>query len=142
MPRDVGKILCKQRAVASGAPLQAAIGAWATPGVRLLAKGKRLRGTWLDPFGRTAVRRRERELAAEYVGAIDRVLAVLTRETLDAAVALAELPDEVRGYEELKLERVARYRARLADALGAFRAVETPGTGAFGAASPFAPAAR
>jgi len=97
-----------------------AIGSWATPGVRLLAKGKHLRGTFLDPFRWTHVRRLERALPGEYVNAIDRVLAALSAENLDAAVKLAELPDQVRGYENLKVERAAKYRARLAEALAAF----------------------
>jgi indolepyruvate ferredoxin oxidoreductase len=43
-----------------------------------------------------------------------KVLAALTADNLDAAVRVAELPDLVRGYEELKLERVAEFRRRLA----------------------------
>ena len=42
------------------------------------------------------------------------MLGALTADNLDAAVAVAELPDLVRGYEELKLERVAEFRRRLA----------------------------
>ena len=37
---------------------------------------------------------------------------------LPAVVALAELPDMVRGYEDVKLGNVARYREALASALG------------------------
>jgi indolepyruvate ferredoxin oxidoreductase len=43
------------------------------------------------------------------------VLGTLTAENLDAAVRVAELPDIVRGYEELKLERVAEFRRRLSE---------------------------
>ena len=38
----------------------------------------------------------------------------LDRASLDRAVAIAELPDLVRGYEDLKLRRVAQFRSRLA----------------------------
>jgi len=93
------------------------IGPWAAPAVRLLARLKRLRGTPLDPFGHARVRAVERELPGEYVRAIDAVLERLAPENLAAAVALARLPDSVRGYEEIKLARVERYRARLAEAL-------------------------
>jgi indolepyruvate ferredoxin oxidoreductase len=92
---------------------------WAAPAIKLLAKGKVLRGTIFDPFGYPNVRRIERELPGEYIAAIDRVLAGLTSERLDAAVKLAELPDLVRGYEEIKLARVESYRKRLAGALAA-----------------------
>ena len=90
---------------------------WTAPFFRLLARAKRLRGTALDPFGRTALRRLERELPAEYAEAIDRVLDSLRPDNLDAAVALAALPDEVRGYEEIKTARIERYREKLAGAL-------------------------
>jgi indolepyruvate ferredoxin oxidoreductase len=98
------------------------LGPWATPMIRVLAAQRRLRGTALDPFGRSEVRRIERELAREYVVAIDRALEVLSADSLDAAVAIAELPDNVRGYEEIKLANVAEYRRRLEIALGSLPA--------------------
>jgi indolepyruvate ferredoxin oxidoreductase len=36
----------------------------------------------------------------------------LSPVTHGAAVTLAELPDEIRGYEHIKLEGVARFRDR------------------------------
>lgn len=98
------------------------IGLWARPLVRVLAAARFLRGSALDPFGWAEVRRLERALPGEYVEAIDRVLPRLTPERLDAAVALAELPDRVRGYEHLKLERAVAYRRALAEALESFGA--------------------
>ncbi len=94
------------------------IGSWAEPGVKLLAKGKRLRGTRLDPFGRAHVRRVERELPDEYIAAVDRALGVLSADNLSAVIAVAALPDLVRGYEDIKLANVDRYRSALAAALG------------------------
>jgi indolepyruvate ferredoxin oxidoreductase len=98
-----------------------ALGPWATPAVRLLAKGKILRGTALDVFGYTSVRKLERELAREYTDAIDAVLLRLAPSNIDAAVALATLPDRVRGYEDIKLARAEAYRATLAEALAELR---------------------
>jgi indolepyruvate ferredoxin oxidoreductase len=89
------------------------IGSWARPAIRLLAKAKILRGTPFDPFGYARVRRLERALPGEYVAAIDRVLPQLRADNLEAIVALAELPDLVRGYEDLKVDRIAEYRAKL-----------------------------
>jgi len=89
------------------------IGIWARPAIRVLAKGKILRGTPVDPFGYARVRRLERALPGEYVEAIDRALPRLQAGNVADIVALAELPDLVRGYEGLKLERIAEYRARL-----------------------------
>ena len=98
------------------------IGMTAAPLIRLLASAKFLRGTIFDPFRFARVRRVERALAAEYVGALDRALAQLDASRFDALVDLAGLPDAVRGYEELKLERVEQYRAALAAAEAALEA--------------------
>ena len=87
------------------------------PLVRLLAAGRRLRGTPLDPFGRTRLRRIERELPGEFREALDRVLAALKPANHADAVRIARLPLEIRGFEDLKLARVSAYRERLAEEL-------------------------
>jgi indolepyruvate ferredoxin oxidoreductase len=92
------------------------IGMGAAPLIRLLAAARLMRGTIFDPFRFARVRRVERVLAAEYVAALDRGLEYLDAARFDALVELAGLPDGVRGYEELKLERVAEFRAALAAA--------------------------
>jgi len=97
------------------------IGKWATPGIKVLARGKRLRGTALDPFGRAKVRRVEQELPADYLAAIDLVLERLTADNLPEAISLAELPDVVRGYEDIKLANVESYRLSLAEGLRKFQ---------------------
>ena len=94
----------------------------ARPAMRALARGKRLRGTALDPFGRTELRRTERELPGEYRAAVRQLLAGLSDERLDEAVAIAGLPDLVRGYEDLKMRRVGEYRAELARRLAGYTA--------------------
>ena len=69
-----------------------------------------LRGTAFDPFGRAEVRRVERALIGEYRGMLKAACAKLTPRNHAAVVALAELPDMVRGYEQIKLDNVHRYR--------------------------------
>ncbi len=86
------------------------LGPWFTPGLQTLRAMKGLRGTPLDPFGRAEVRRIERALPGEYRDQIKTALARLTDENHARAVALAELPDMVRGYEAIKLDNVRRYR--------------------------------
>lgn len=107
---------------ALGVDRKITIGAWATPGVRALARGKRLRGTALDPFGRAEVRRVERELPGEYLAAVDIVIDGVTKETHAEAVAIAELPDLVRGYEDIKLGNVEVFRTELSTRLRSFGA--------------------
>ena len=100
---------------ALGIDRKISIGTWATPAIRALAKGKRVRGSALDLFGKAEVRRVEQVLAAEYRDAVLRTLPTLSAETLAESVILAELPDMVRGFEDIKLDNVERYRQRLAE---------------------------
>ncbi len=92
-----------------------AFGAWFRPVLKSLAAGRRLRGSSLDPFGRSAVRKLERALITEYRAIMADALARLRPETEDAVLELAGLPDIVRGYEDVKLRNVERYRARVAE---------------------------
>jgi indolepyruvate ferredoxin oxidoreductase len=97
-----------------------ALGPWFRPALRVLRSLRRVRGTRLDVFGRTEVRRVERRLVEEYLGVVDELLAGLTDSTHTTAVAIAALPDLVRGYEQVKLDNVTAYRAALADLLATF----------------------
>lgn len=81
--------------------------------LRVLAKGKRLRGTVFDPFGHAHVRKVERELLAEYVGIVTQLAGELEDGNYDRAVEVAGLPDMVRGYEDIKLASIEAYRTRL-----------------------------
>jgi indolepyruvate ferredoxin oxidoreductase len=88
------------------------LGRWFVPALRLLRWMRRLRGTRLDPFGWLAVRRVERGLIGEYQELVDETLKRLSPETHALAVELCELPDVIRGYEEIKLRNVERFRGR------------------------------
>jgi indolepyruvate ferredoxin oxidoreductase len=89
------------------------LGPWFTPALRSLQRGKRLRGTRLDPFGWANVRRVERELIDEYRAAIEGAVARLTPDNHNVVVELAGLPDLVRGYEQVKLNNVERFRTEM-----------------------------
>jgi indolepyruvate ferredoxin oxidoreductase len=95
------------------------LGSSARPLLAGLHAGRRLRGTALDPFGRTAMRRLERRLIGEHRELVRQALRRLTPETQDEIAALAALPDLIRGYEEIKLAGVGRYRAAAAEAMAA-----------------------
>ncbi|WP_336922028.1 indolepyruvate ferredoxin oxidoreductase family protein [Aquipuribacter sp. SD81] len=92
------------------------------PAFAALARGKRLRGTRLDPFGATHMRRTERELVGELERTVVALVRGLTPATHARAVHVAGLPDAVRGYEELKLRRVAEYRAAVREAMSGYLA--------------------
>jgi indolepyruvate ferredoxin oxidoreductase len=92
-----------------------AFGAWVLPLFRLLARGKRLRGSKLDIFGHTAERRLERQLIADYEQLIEDVVERLSADNIETAVMLAQLPEGIRGYGQVKLEHIERTRLRLAE---------------------------
>ena len=92
------------------------LGPWFVPAFKMLYRMRRLRGRWLDPFGRAEVRRVERTLITEYEALVDEALARLNPDTHATALELLELPDVIRGYEEIKLRNVVLYRKR-ADAI-------------------------
>jgi indolepyruvate ferredoxin oxidoreductase len=88
------------------------LGRWFVPALRLLRRMRRLRGTRLDVFGYAKVRRVERALIREYETLVDDLIPRLAPETRDTALELLELPDVVRGYEEIKLRNVTLFRKR------------------------------
>ena len=98
------------------------LGTWFLPGFRSLYRARRLRGTKLDPFGRAEVRKVERELIEEYEATVAEALSLLTPATHGTALELLELPDLVRGYEEIKLRNVVLYRKRLESTMKRLRA--------------------
>ena len=88
--------------------------AWAAgPALKALAKGRKLRGTKRDPFARAEVRKLERSLITEYRDLVTRLTPRVTEANLDRAVQLADLPDLVRGYEQIKVRNIERYHAEL-----------------------------
>jgi len=98
------------------------LGPWFAPALVALREGRRLRGTPLDPFGRTEVRRTERALIGEYRAAVAEALGHLTPDTAPAVAAICALPDLVRGYEQIKLDGVRRFREETAARLAELRA--------------------
>jgi len=88
-------------------------------GFKILAKFKGLRGTGLDLFGKTEERQTERALIREYMQHIDRVLASLNSDTHAHAVAVAQVPENIKGYGHVKERNIRAARARWADLCGA-----------------------
>jgi indolepyruvate ferredoxin oxidoreductase len=98
------------------------LGRWFVPGFRMLYRMRRLRGTRLDPFGHAKVRRVERALITEYEALVEDALSLLTPDTHATALELLELPDVIRGYEEIKLRNVVLFRKRADGVLKRLRA--------------------
>ncbi|MEZ5779370.1 MAG: indolepyruvate ferredoxin oxidoreductase family protein [Paracoccaceae bacterium] len=87
---------------ANGRPEKREFGPWVLTLFGILAKMKGLRGTALDLFGRSAERRMERALIAEYEADMAEIMPKVTPETLEAGIALAELPLQIRGFGPVK----------------------------------------
>jgi indolepyruvate ferredoxin oxidoreductase len=94
------------------------LGRSAVPLFRTLHGARRLRGTALDPFGRTPMRRLERALIGEYRELVESALDQLEPRTAATVLQIVGLPDMVRGYEEIKLANVERMRERAAELVG------------------------
>lgn len=93
-------------------PTKIRFGAWILPLLKILANGKRLRGGPFDLFARTQERKAERAFIAEYEAVLDRIEARLRPATMDAALALASLPLEVRGFGVVKMQAIESAAAR------------------------------
>ncbi|GAA1002565.1 indolepyruvate ferredoxin oxidoreductase [Acrocarpospora pleiomorpha] len=76
---------------------------------RGLRAARVLRGTALDVFGYAKVRRVERALISEYRDLMRQALERLTPGTADVVAEMAALPEAIRGYEDIKLARVAEF---------------------------------
>jgi indolepyruvate ferredoxin oxidoreductase len=97
---------------ATGRQRKIAVPGWlARPLFRALRHGKVLRGTRLDLFGCQTERRNERALIDEYKTDMDDALSLLTEDNLDTVVALALLPDKVRGFGPVKAANLTKARA-------------------------------
>jgi len=98
---------------ANGHPKKMRIGPWLLPALRVLARLRGLRGTWLDPFGHTDERRLERELGDDYEAMIrDQILPLMTADNHALAQQIARVPERIRGYGHVKLGNLATGRAQ------------------------------
>jgi indolepyruvate ferredoxin oxidoreductase len=93
-------------------PRKMRFGSWMWSALAVLARGRFLRGSLFDPFGRTVERRMERALAADYAATMERALAAADAGNLKSVVALAELHAGVRGYGHVKLANLVAIKAR------------------------------
>ena len=109
------------RAKVTGHPRKITFGRWMLPVFRVLAKGRRWRGTKLDLFGYTAERRLERQMIADYevlLGEIERRLAPGSHA---AARALAALPEEIKGFGHVKHANYEKAKTKQATLLAMLR---------------------
>jgi indolepyruvate ferredoxin oxidoreductase len=103
--------LLARRDRTTGLPRKMSFGPWLLPAFRLLASLKFLRGTAFDPFGRTQERRTERKLIEDYQAMVAKTLDALTADNHHVAVALASIPEKIRGFGHVKQRHLAAAKA-------------------------------
>ncbi len=113
--------LLARRDKATGEPRKMRFGAWMLPVFRLLAKGKRLRGTALDVFGYSAERKLERQMITDYEKLLDEIVERLSLQTHTTAVALAGLALDIKGFGHIKQRNYSTVKTREATLLADLR---------------------
>ena len=96
-------------------------GPWMMNAFRVLAKFKFLRGTALDPFGRTHERKAERQLITDYEVLVAEIIGGLTHDNVRIANALLALPEQIRGYGHIKDGNIEKVKTREAELIDQFR---------------------
>jgi indolepyruvate ferredoxin oxidoreductase len=94
----------------TGQPRKRQFGPWLLKAFGLLARFKFLRGTPLDPFGYSSERKLELQLIEDYQRSVDYLLEQLNAGNYRSAVALAELPEQIRGYGHVKEQSLIKVR--------------------------------
>ncbi|WP_043004564.1 indolepyruvate ferredoxin oxidoreductase family protein [Comamonas testosteroni] len=110
--------------------LKKSYGPWMRKAMGWLAGMKGLRGTALDPFGRTEERRTERALIVEYRQCIDTLLTGLTADKLALAVEIASIPEDIRGYGHVKEHHLAAARIKWQALMTRWNGVAAPAAAA------------
>jgi indolepyruvate ferredoxin oxidoreductase len=95
-------------------------GPWMQKAFGVLARFKGLRGTAFDPFGYTAERRTERALIGEYRQTVEALLPKLNADNLAQAVAIASIPEDIRGYGHVKERHLKAAKEKEAALLAAY----------------------
>ncbi len=110
----------------TGEPKKMSFGPWMLSAFRLLAKFKVLRGTPLDIFGYSSERRTERGLIRDYERLLGEIIGRLTPQNHATAVALASLPEKIRGYGHVKQRHLTAAKAEEAALYEHFNAGAAP----------------
>ena len=113
--------LISKRDPVSGDLQKKAYGPWMLGAFKWMTRFKGLRGGALDIFGKTEERSHERQLIEDYVKLLDDICARLDTANHGAAIALASVPDEIRGYGHVKEKSVQRAKEAQIKLLEAFR---------------------
>jgi len=118
--------LLARRDPATGEPRKMSFGPWMLKAFAVIAKFKFLRGTVFDPFGYSNERRTERQLISAYERLLGEISEHLTPANHDVAVALAAVPEKIRGFGPVKQRHLAAAKAEEAALRDQFLAGAAP----------------
>jgi indolepyruvate ferredoxin oxidoreductase len=110
-----------------GRPRKISFGPWILSAFKVLKRFRFLRGTPLDPFGYGEERKLERRLIREYAAVVEELIASLNPANHALAVAIASLPEKMRGFGPVKMKQVTAAKAEEAASLQRFRAASEAG---------------
>ena len=92
--------------------------------MKILSKFKILRGSSFDIFGYSSERRMERRLIREYEELLEELISGLKTGNYATAVQLAEIPEQIRGFDVVKKRHVEVAEKNRQELLERFRTVE------------------
>jgi len=118
--------LLARRNPVTGEPKKMSFGPWILKAFAVLSKFKFLRGTPLDPFAYSLERRSERQLIADYEALLTEIVADLNPANHPTAVALATIPEKIRGFGPVKQRHLAAAKAEEAALHERFRSGAAP----------------
>ncbi len=95
-----------------GRPKKRTFGQWVLPMFKLLQRGKVLRGTRFDLFGQALERREERLWCREYEELIVEIISTVEKENQSMALALLNLPAQVKGFGPVKHQAIINARIK------------------------------
>ena len=104
-----------------GELMKSRFGPWVRPAMALLARLKGLRGSVFDVFGYTEERRSERALIGQYLDTLEELMAGLSPASLAAAIEVAAVPEQIKGYGHVKARHLQAAQAQWQQGLQAFR---------------------
>ncbi len=110
----------------TGLARKSSFGPWMMKAFGVLAALKGLRGGLFDIFGYTAERRKEKALLADYENLMTELADTLTPERHSLAVALASVPEKIRGYGHVKERHMAEAKREAEDLLSRYRNPPAP----------------
>ena len=92
--------------------------------MKILSKFKFLRSSSFDVFGYSSERRMERRLICEYEELLEELISGLKLGNYATAVQLAEIPEQIRGFDVVKKRHVEVAEKNRQELLERFRTVE------------------